>query len=42
MPTLIFLNTGKNNEKRVMVYTSQYVSSMLSPKGAIVLRVLIQ
>ena len=39
MLTLIFLNTGKNNEKRVMVHTSQYVSSMLSPKGAIVLRV---
>lgn len=33
--------TSKTEEKRAMLYTSQYVSSVLNQKGAIVLGVLI-
>ena len=40
--TLSNNKTGKTDVKHVMVCTAQYVSSVLSPKGAMVLRVLIQ
>ena len=36
------MQTSRTNEKRVMAYAAQYISSVLSSNGAIVLRVLIK
>ena len=36
------IQTSRTNEKPIMAYTAQYISSVLSSNDAIVLRVLIK
>ena len=36
------IQTSRTNEKHVMAYSAQYISSVLSSNGATVLRVLIK